>query len=233
MLFYFIHRSKKPAALCIAVFLSVFLTKINAQQRDSTENYFHIKMTDPQYSGTNYKNAVVLYFVMQNVDTLGNKTWKSGPITDFEKDGYDYFVKTNIPAEVQGNSKQLWCTAFMKRKNYVYGREMSTDTFSFRYGGVTLSKIKLQLKTNPEGAETFLIPNRIWLTKIMYSQWKNNSEILEKYRVDNSSTNTYVYIDQTVYRIIFKKNNAYKSVTHYTKPEAIQKEQTVSINLNN
>ncbi len=237
MPFYSIHRSKKLAPLFISIFLSVFVNKINAQKKDSIENYFHIKMTDTQYGGY-YRNADLLYFVLQNVDTAGNKTWRSGQIVDFEKDGSDYFVKISIPAEVQTNSKQLWCTAFLKRRSWgdrQWGNnsDVSSDTFSVRYGGTTLSKIKLLLKTNPEGAETFLIPNRIWQMKIQFQKWQSNAEILEKYRVDNSSTNTYVYIDETVYKIIFKKNNAYKSVTHYTKSETIEKEQTVSINLNN
>ena len=162
---------------------------------------------------------------MTNVDTSGAMTWTSQKITDFEKDSNEYFIKLDVPENMLDNSKNMWCTA-----TGIYKKDSGVDTVPIRYGGVTLSKIKLILKSTPEGAETFLVPNRIWMEKFENTPLDKNEMKFQKFRVNTSNTNTYAYVDETVFVIVYKMNGRYRTVIHNTKPETVEQEQTVWVN---
>lgn len=171
-----------------------------------------------QESGKEYE---IKSFQLTNVDTLGKKNYKFPTISSFDKDDNGYFVKLEVPEKVLNNSSNIWCRAKVKGGSY-------NGTMTVKYGGVRFSKIKLVIKSSPEGAETFIIPNRIWEQKL--STVNLNDTVLQNYRVNTSTTNTYAYIDETVYVIICKKGDQFKRITHFTKPATIEKVQIVSIN---
>ncbi|WP_018612489.1 hypothetical protein [Segetibacter koreensis] len=182
---------------------------------DTVSNYIHIAPV------ANSKWKKVTGFILKNIGTSGDTNWVSGKITSVEKDSSDYFVKVNIPAAVLQNSKEAWCTAFVQRET-----PNGLDTIPVKYGGVQLSKIKLFLKSSPEGAEAFLIPNRIWMQKIQNTNWEKDNSKIEDFRVNTSSTNTFAYIDETVFVVLYKKDNRYKKIIHFTKPMSVEQEQT-------
>jgi hypothetical protein len=177
-------------------------------------NYVHI---------ADYYSAIspnVIGFSFKNRDTSDNFNWQSQKLSSFETAGKgEYYVKINIPESILSNSKGLWCTAYMLN---------GKDTIEQEYGGTTLSTIRLNLKSTPEGAESFLIPSRIWDDKFENANWQGTG-LLDKYQVNTSSTNTYAFVDETVYVVVFKKGNKYKKVIHRTKPAKVENIQTVSL----
>jgi hypothetical protein len=209
--------------LSIFIFISSIAIAQKVVKSDSTvSTYLHVKNKD--WLASDKLNDPVIGFILNNIDTLEKSNWKSTKITEFEKVKDGYFLKADIPAYVTRNSSNVWCTAITLRSS---GNK--TDTIRTKYGGVRLSKIKLILNSTPEGAESFLIPNRIWLEKFANTSWDKNDSELEKFRVNTSSTNTYAYVDQTVFVVVFKLNDKYKKVIHYTKPANVQEEQPVWI----
>lgn len=195
----------------------------STDQGPTTTCFMHLNLADNGQRRRNYgigyqrRYNNIVGFVIHNIDTNGNDSWQSPLITTYDKDSTDWLVKVDIPILVLQNSRKAWCEAYIKRP---------FDTSVIKYGGVSLSKIKLYLKSTPEGAETFLIPNRIWSRKIENSDWQNNSSLLECYRVNTSSTNTYSYVDETVFVVLYKYQNRFKKIIHYTKPVSVESEQT-------
>src|SRR5665647_478941 len=220
---------KKPSVLircglvfAIFIFISSIVSAREEAKKDSTvSTYLHIK---GEWLPADRLHDSIIAFVLNNIDTLGKSNWKSREITEFEKDKNGYFIKANIPVYVSGNSSKMWCTSVSVKS--INGRP---DTIRTKYGGVTLSKIKLILNSTPEGAESYLIPNRVWMEKFANTSWDKDESKLEKFRVNTSSTNTYAYVDQTVFVVIFKLNDKYKKLIHFTKPASIQQEQPVWI----
>lgn len=210
--------------LAILIFLMSVLHSV-AQEGNRTDStitsYFHIR--NPW--GDRWNRDSIVGFELKNIDTLGNINWYSKQVSEFEKDEDGYFVKANIPMHVLKNSSQVWCTSIALES---FGN--SFDTIRYQYGGVRLSKIKLNLRSSPEGAETYLIPNRIWMNNFENINLSNDASKIQKFRVNTSATNTYAFIDETVFVIIYKINNQYKQLVHHTKPFNIEPEQTVWIN---
>jgi hypothetical protein len=101
-----------------------------------------------------------------------------------------------------------------------------------KIGSGTFTGIKLNIKSNPVGAETFLIPNRVWINSFQNEDLQNWKDRLYNYRVNTSYTNTFAYIDETTYAIVFKQGRDYRVIKHFTKPKNVEKEQTVFVDLN-
>jgi hypothetical protein len=193
------------------IFNEKYSTTLNSQ----VSNYIHIPAIE------NKKWKKITGFILKNISSSGDTDWVSGK-TDFaEKDSSGYFVKVNVPLTVLNNSKEVWCTAFVQRET-----QNGIDTIPVQYGGVQFSKIKLYLKSTPQGAETFLIPNRIWMQRIENTNWEKDNSKIEDFRVNTSSTNTFAYVDETVFVVLYKKNNRFKKIIHYTKPMNVEQEQT-------
>ncbi len=209
--------------LSIFIFISSIAIAQKVAKSDSiVSTYLHIKKGD--WLASDKLNDPVIGFILNNIDTLEKSNWKSSKITEFEKVKDGYFLKADIPAYVSRNSGNMWCTAITLRSS---GNK--TDTIRTKYGGVRLSKIKLILNSTPEGAESFLIPNRIWMEKFANTSWDKDDSELQKFRVNTSCTNTFAYVDQTVFVVVFKLNDKFKKVIHYTKPASVQEEQPVWI----
>ena len=214
---------KNILLISIAIFTSSLSTaQVNTKGDSTVSTYLHIR---GQWFGSDRWNDPIISFILTNIDSLGKPNWKSKEIMDLEKDDDGYLVKANIPLSVIGNSSQMWCTA-ASIKSYVSGY----DTIKINYGGVRLSNIKLILKSSPEGAETYLIPNRIWAKDFGNASLDQTDSQLQKFRVNTSSTNTYAFVDETVFVVIFKMNGKFKEIIHRTKPYGVEKEQTVWIN---
>lgn len=208
--------------LSIFIFTSSVTIAQNDEHSDSTvSTYLHIK---GDWAETGEWQDSLIGFVLNNIDTSGKSNWKSKEITEFEKVGNGYFVKADIPVYVRNNSSQVWCTSISLKSD-----NNRLDTIKSKYGGVKLSQIKLILNSTPEGAESFLIPNRVWMSKFANTSWEKDDSVLQEFRVNTSSTNTYAYVDQTVFVVVFKLNDTYKKVIHYTKPASVQQEQPVWI----
>jgi hypothetical protein len=194
---------------------------------DSTvTTYLHI---NPIFSsmgyGGGFEEIKIIGFVLTNIDTLGKSNWQSKRINEFKYDGKKYFVKVDLPSYVLNNSREIWCTAIeIKFNGYGF------DTIETDYGGVHVSSIKLILKSDPEGAETFLIPNRIWKKKFEKSLMRGDDSEVQNFRVNTSRTNTYAYVDETVFVVVFKINSKFKKIIHHTKPFSVEPEQTVWTN---
>ena len=204
------------------ILASLFSTAQNAKADSTVSTYLHIKR---QSFGYDQGSDLMISFVLTNIDSSGNANWKSQEIKEFEREEDEYFVKANIPLYVANNSSQIWCTAKTLRS-----QPGGYDTIEMKYGGVKMSNIKLVLKSSPEGAETYLIPNRIWLSDFKNFSFDKDDARIQKYRVNTSSTNTYAYVDETVFVVMFKMNNTFKKVIHSTKPYDVEQEQTVWIN---
>jgi hypothetical protein len=206
----------------IFIFIISSATAQNDIRKDSTvSTYLHIK---GELINSGKSKDSLIAFALNNIDLIGNSNWKSGEITEFEKERDGYFIKADIPAYVPDNSSLMWCTSIFIRTS---GNK--TDTIRSKYGGLKLSKIKLLLNSTPEGAESYLVPNRIWIEKFANTHWDKDDAELQKFRVNTSSTNTYAYVDQTVFVVIFKLNDQYKKVIHFTKPASVEAEQAVWI----
>lgn len=205
----------KSTLTILTFILSSLLSNAQTAKVDSmVSTYLHIKLTQVKWT------KPISSFVLTNIDSSGNQNWKSQEISEFEQDGSGYFVKVNIPFYVSRNSSQMWCTAT---------RIVGYDTIKTNYGGVKMSNIKLLLKSNPEGAETYLIPNRIWLREFKNVSLDKDDSKLQKFRVNTSSTNTYALVDETVFVVMFKMNDKFKKVIHNTKPYNVEQQQTVWI----
>jgi hypothetical protein len=206
----------------VFIFISAIAIAQKAVKTDSTvSTYLHIK---GEWAKSGKWQDSIIGFILNNIDTLGKSNWKSKEINEFERDKNGFFLKADIPVYVSNNSSQIWCTSISLKSG-----NNRTDTIRTKYGGVKLSKIKLLLNSTPEGAESYLIPNRVWLEKFANTSWDKDDSKLEKFRVNTSSTNTYAYVDQTVFVVIFKLNDKYKKLIHFTKPASIQQEQPVWI----
>jgi hypothetical protein len=220
----------KKVPILIVVLLSIVIrNKVEAQivnhSQQKVSNFFHTTID----WWVNEEGDSLIGFSLRNINQKGITNWKSDLITNFYTvDNYVYSLKCDFPLFVLKNSKQIWCSAvFLKRSGNGFDKN---DTVKNEYGGVVLSNIKLLLKSTPEGAETFLIPNRIWLDKFQDPSWEKKSFIMEQFRVTTKPTTTnYANIDETVYVVVYKMNNRYKKVIYFTKPASVEKEQVVWI----
>lgn len=212
----------------LLIFISSFFSLLSIAQGNSPQNnntvstYLHIQN---QWNNKKGWNDPIISFILTNIDSLGSPNWESKEITDIEEEKDGYLVKVNVPLYLIGNSKEMWCTAKSIRSS-----SSGNDTIKKKYGGVKLSNIKLILRSNPEGAETYLIPNRIWDRNFENTSYNEKDSELQKFRVNTSSTNTYAFVDETVFVVVFKMNGKFKKIIHRTKPYEIEKEQTVWIN---
>jgi hypothetical protein len=179
-------------------------------------NFLHIKNTFLQsYSNDHPIRA----FVLESHDSQGNITWVSKRIVPLGLDEDGYLVKVNLPDSIMKTAKALWCNA------YVYDENAGSEQV-VKYGGVKCNSIKLLINSAPSGAESYLISNRVWMERFRDIEWQN-ADLLSPFKVDEGLTNTHVFVDETVYVIVFKLNNSYKQVIHRTRPFAVDSVQTV------
>ncbi len=183
-------------------------------------NFLHIKNPGLQSYGGN--DHPIRAFVLESHDNLGNVNWVSKRIVPLGLDEEGYLVKVNLPDSIMKTAKALWCNA------YVYDENAGTAGSEqvIKYGGVKCNSIKLLINSAPSGAESYLISNRVWMERFKDIEWQN-AVLLNPFKVDEGLTNTHVFIDETVYVIIFKLNDAYKQVIHHTRPYSVDSVQTV------
>jgi hypothetical protein len=143
--------------------------------------------------------------------------WVSDKLSPIAFDSLGFLVKVRLPLKLYNLNPMYTCTATID----------STKTIS--YGGVNIHGIQLELRSNPQKAEVYLIPRRIWLNQIQNSNWQKNNTLIEIFLVDSDKTDTTVNIDETVYTVIFKLNDKYLVRTHYTKAKEIEPQQKVSV----
>jgi hypothetical protein len=194
-----------------------------AEEFETVTQYFHVQSKRPLSYDQRLEG-----FLLQNIDTSNKINWQSPLIKDYELEQNGYFLKANLPVSIRANSRHLQCSGVV---NSPVAGGFKKDTIN--YGGVNFNRIKLILKSTPEGAESFLIPNRIWIQKFNNNLWQKQNSLLEKYRVNTSSTNTYAYVDETVFVVLYKIKDKFKKTIHYTRPARVETEQTVWVNFRN
>ncbi|MDN3547147.1 hypothetical protein [Mucilaginibacter aquaedulcis] len=143
--------------------------------------------------------------------------WQSNELKPITLDSLGFLVKVNVPIKLYHLNPMYSCTATIN------------PTKKISYGGVNIHGIQLELRSNPQKAEVYLIPRRIWLNQIQNSNWQKNNALIETFLVDSDKTDTTVNIDETVYTVIFKLNDKFLVRTHYTKPQQVEPRQKVSV----
>jgi hypothetical protein len=207
--------------LSIVLFILIHTIPANAgiNPYDTTEVSCYLRIKNQSLG--DYK---ILNFVLQYTDSLTGKVWKSKSLKPLELDSSGYLVKVDVPKEFTALPTMFSCTAAAIDKKK-YGRK----TALIEYGGVTISNIKLVLNSDPLGADAYLIPNRIWQSKIKNKKWEKNNSLIADYLVNTSTTNTFAHIDETVYVVVFKYKDRYLTRIHFTKPYSVEKEQFINV----
>jgi hypothetical protein len=202
-------------ALFFVLILALSL-KLNAQNISNDELVeSHFTIESQPSKGTRYPNREwIKGIILKSIDASGEISWVSPLITTFSWIDYrSYSIKTKVPKNILSNSREVWCFVVQIEPQIVQDH---IDTIKF--GGGTLGRIELFLSSTPNNAMIYLIPNRIWLNDIQFSDWKKNTSIISDYSVDKSNTNTSVYIDEIVYTVIYKIGDKYSIKTHHTNP---------------
>lgn len=185
----------------------------------------------------NYTFEVAGYSLRYEDDTI---EWQSDLLQPIVKDDQGLLFKVVVPQTLINPDIDFNCFAHAVIKDdtptwiWTYPTEEtdSAEIVSIPYAGVNLSQISLEIISDPPGAEVFLIPNRIWLQNykdIGLNALFENKEQLEEFRVNSSLTNTSVIIDQTVFKVLFRLNENVQTLTHFTRPESVEKNQQIFI----
>ena len=166
--------------------------------------------------------------------TPGNAAvaWESGLILPLQQDsGTRFLIKVDVPAEISGSVDELECIGIAKKPYGMWKWLLPKHkrTVAIPYGGVALSVIKLEIKSNPTGAEVYLVPIRVWDKRFKDTELESSIDDMELYKVNTSVTDTFVRIDQTVFKIVFHANGRFKTITHRPQPQSIEPVQSVSI----
>ena len=195
----------------------------------------------------NDASKIVSSYIYVGADTLSNyqviafqlKTpenatvdWKSTWIYPLLQDSASRFlIKADVPVEISESVDQLECTAITKNyyKMWNWLKPKNKRTTEIPYGGIDLSVIKLEIKSDPQGADVYMVPIRIWDRIFKDKEIQESIEDMELYKVNTSVTDTFVRIDQTVFKIIFHANGLFKTITHRPLPQSIEPIQTVSV----
>lgn len=208
--------------------LLIVLLLINSFQLTSDEAKAQVDTSEVscfiRIKHQNLKAYRISNFVLRYSDSATGATWTSKKLKPLEQDSNGYLVKVDVPKRYSSSPIMFQCTAEAS-----YGNRYGKKTAIVEYGGVTLSNIKLILKSSPLGADAYLIPNRIWQTKIRKKKWQKDLSLISDYLVNTSRTDTFAHIDETVYVVIFKYEDKYVQRIHFTKPYSVEKEQYVNV----
>lgn len=158
--------------------------------------------------------------------------WKSPRIEPVLRDSASRFlIKVDVPASIYDGTDHLECIAIAKNSysmwNWLKRKEKRMNEIP--YGGIDLSVIRLEIRSDPEGADVYMVPIRIWDRLFSDAPLEESIADMELYKVNTSVTNTFVRIDQTVFKIIFHANDSFKTITHRPLPQSIEPEQIVSV----
>lgn len=157
-------------------------------------------------------------------------TWQSDRIKPlYQESDSKFLIKVDVPEEVLENVNELRCVGITKnkyRKWWLFGYKKEIEV---PYGGVNFSVIKLEIKSNPQGAEVYLVPMRVWDRDFKDAVLEKSIADMEFYKVNTSVTDTFVRIDQTVFKIVFHVNDQFKTIVHRPQPQSIEPVQSVSV----
>ncbi len=189
--------------------------------------------------------SIVSSFMYVNSDTLSNydivaftlKTpenapmdWQSDKIRPLLQDpDSGFLIKVDLPLEISENTDELECTGIAKKSYGVFSWLYGKKELEIPYGGIELSVIKLEIKSNPQGADVYLVPIRVWDKRFKNIELEKSLSDMEPYKVNTSVTDTFVRIDQTVFKIVFHVNDVFKTITHRPQPQSIEPVQSVSV----
>ncbi|MFD2164603.1 hypothetical protein ACFSJU_19510 [Paradesertivirga mongoliensis] len=249
----------KPLKIITAGYLALFLS-LSAYSQTSSRPDSIAKLnglvTNFLYISNSYvdkPDKMVQGFILESLDSLGRTIWKSGIIAPLDADSGGYFVKAEIPLHITRFHANINCSLIYQNVGKEVSKSSRTgggglfgwgnagrksnakiiikpDTMSMRYG-TTAGNIELELKSNPRGAETFLVPYRTWLSKIERPGGIIDYDTVERnWRVNGGLTDLPVYVDERVFMVVFKLNGRYKTLLHRTLPRAVSAKQPVFVN---
>lgn len=175
----------------------------------------------------------VIAFILKTPDN-SPINWKSERLTPIQKiSGSEYKLKVNIPADILENIDMLECIGVVKRSwgilTWMWPKDKREIEVS--YGGIGLNLIDLQIKSKPQGADVYLIPMRIWNANYSDAQLDGYLEELELYKVNTSVTDTFVKVDETVFKVVLHINGQFKTTVYRPIPQSVEPSQTVFMQL--
>lgn len=189
--------------------------------------YTHVKVNE--HSG--YGWEIVGYKLRLENDTVN---WESELLQPLDIDSLGLLFGVQMPADLVTADVMFTCSMQLTKSvsSFNIFKWKSVEEIkskSWDYGGVNLSRIQLEINSEPKGAEVYLIPNRVWMRDFEGEDVSANVSRLQRYRVNTSFTDTHVTIDQTVFRILFKLDGQMQNIVHYTKPQSVEPTQKVFV----
>lgn len=207
------------SVLLFMTFTMVFATCLQAQK---VSTYIHVESD----TLIGYK---VKSFVLSTPPGAAF-SWQSEPVFPIEQASETkYLLKVDVPEQILEEIDMLECTAMAKEYSGFLKYFGVAKTVSVPYGGANLSVIKLAINSSPQGAEVYMIPMRIWDRTFEGKDLSRIIRAMERYKVNTSPTNTFVRIDQTVYKMVFHSGDQFKTIIHRPLPQSIEPEQSVSV----
>ena len=210
--------------ILITSFYFVACYTLWSQSGDHEMVYTHV----PVESISGYGWEIEGYKLRLINDTIN---WESELLQPLDIDSEGILFGVLIPTELASSNLMFTCTMEQtkKVKKLPWKSEYKIKERSYQYGGVNLKSIQLEIESDPNGAEVYLIPNRVWNRDFDGQELDNKESELLRFRVNSGFTNTHVLIDQTVFRILFRINDDFKSIIHYTQPLSVQPSQKVFV----
>ena len=212
--------------IIFSFFLCAFYTKVEGQMDSSSVVSYFVHV----YNDVPDKYKKVKYFQLKTPKNAPIP-WKSSLVQPILEDSvYGFLIKVDVPEKIMENADMLECEAWIKKNKGMwswlkYKKEMEI----IQYGGINLSVIKLEIKSDPQGAEVYMVPMRIWEKNFKNTELRRSIDKMEFFKVNTSLTNTFVRIDQTVYKIVFHAQGEFKTIIHRPQPQSIEPTQSVSV----
>ena len=178
----------------------------------------------------------------------GSVHWESPALRPIDKDTIGYLVKVSIPLKVLALNPMFRCDARGYPRilpppagappagapaggappaGLPKGGIMNAMR-SLSYEGVFANNIQLSVKSVPSNADIYLIPNRIWKSKIK-DKWESDKSVLEDFLVAADKTDVVIDIPETVFVIIFSLNGKFEWRLFPTQPKADRPKQSVTV----
>ncbi len=173
----------------------------------------------------------IIAFTLKTPDDA-SVPWESDQIKPLLKvSDSKFLIKVDVPRQVMERVNELECTGIAKNSYGLFNwlKKKDRRTIKIPYGGVALNMIRLEIRSDPQGADVYMMPVRLWDKKFKDTDLEKSIDDMERYKVNTSTTNTFARIDQTVFKIIFYANGMFKTMIFGPKPLSIEPEQSVTM----
>ncbi|UII31350.1 hypothetical protein LVD17_23950 [Fulvivirga ulvae] len=211
--------------VCLLISLLIVYSLPSWSQTDTLDvvsSFIHVGVPGPG----KYKIVAFKLSTAENAPI----SWQSGPIEPILEDSASRFmIKVDVPRAISESADMLECTAIAKKSYGIWSWLGYKKEIEIPYGGVNLSVIKLEIKSDPTGAEVYMVPIRVWDKLFKNRKLERSVDDLEFYKVNTSVTDTFVRIDQTVFKVVFHRNGLFKTLIHRPQPQSIEPIQIINV----